>query len=156
MVDGDPLAPRSVEDQRNRVHNILHNMRRRGLVQCVRQDGLLRWMVPGASPRATSSPANFEAAAPLSDAEWAMVRLHLPLSARRRSSEVNTRAFLLAVVREALNEGPLRLTPGQSKRFMAWRQLGVWQQVTEVIPDRMSASEIAVVEERILAGGTPI
>lgn len=153
MIDGDPLAPRSVEDQRDRVHNILHNMRRRGLVQSVRQDGLLRWMMPGASPPATSSPANLGGPAPISDSEWAVLRWHLPLPARRRSSEVNTRAFLLAVMREARSEGPLRLTPGQSKRFMAWRQLSVWQQVTGALPDRISASDIAAVEERIVAGG---
>lgn len=152
MIDGDPLAPRGVVDQRDRVHNILHNMRRRGLVQSMRQDGFLRWVVPGASLSMASGPASLGGPEPISDSEWAVVRLHLPLPARRQSSEVNTRAFLLAVIREALNDGPLRLTPGQCKRFIAWRQLAVWQQVTEAVPNLISASDIAVVEKRISAG----
>ena len=148
MIDGNPMAPRTVKQQRNGVQNVLQSMRRRGLVESHHQGEGLRWALSGECPPSVQPPSP-QHAAPITDSEWAVLRWHLPLPARRRSSEENTRLFILAVIMEAANEDFMGLMPGQQKRFLSWLHLKVWDEVVGVLGGRFTKADLETVARKI-------
>lgn len=152
MTDGDPFAPKGVDSQRIQVRAALDRMRRRGLVESRILEGRhLRWLLPAdSSPEMPASLPRL-GPKPISDGEWRAVRAHIPAPSRRRTLETATRSFLLAIIQEVSNDGPLLLGLTQQKRFLRWQNLRVWDGVATALSDRFSRTDASALEAKILA-----